>query len=182
MSIIRMLLHFRNSIIVFAICLGLALCRPQTAFAGPLVVKSSAETDSDDALSERLKTAKKAIRDKQVGYYGMVPVYPCDLEDGTYPVTVESTSVYFKIPEAELTVSGNEMSARITIGSLSYAYVYIGTAEEAEQADPSEWIGYEENDGRSVFTIPAEALNKEIPCAASSTGWIMMNGIRKRIR
>jgi len=75
--------------------------------------------------AEKQAKAERAIRARRVGSYGMVPIYGRDIEDGTYAVKVESTSAFFKIIEAELTVSGDEMTANITIGSRSYLYVYI---------------------------------------------------------
>ena len=83
----------------------------------------------------RKARAEQAIRDRKVGSYGMVPIYGRDIEDGVYAVKVESTSVFFKIVEAKLTVRGGEMTANITIGSHSYLYLYPGTAEQAAGAD-----------------------------------------------
>lgn len=125
-------------------------------------------SQENGAFEQRLKEAKKTLRHKEVGKYGMVPIYPRDIGEGTYGIIVESSSPFFKITDAELVVAGEEMSARITISSLSYQYVYPGTAEQAEQAGESGWISYEENDGRSIFTIPVEALDQEIDCAAFS--------------
>ncbi len=98
----------------------------------------------------------------------MVPIYPRDIVDGTYEIEAESSSSFFKITKAELLVDGDEMSARITISNLSYEYVYPGTVKEAEKAVKDNWIGYEESDGKGIFTIPVEALDKEIDCAAFS--------------
>ena len=171
--------------------LALAACvtvlTAQCVFADPVVVTAGSGTSgagasgtetvqaaegngagAEDSLAYRLQEARAQIAGMQVGRYGMTPVYPRDVEDGTYPVEVTSTSPFFRIPEAELTVNGDEMTARITIRSLSYQYVYPGTAEQAEQASEDEWIGYEEVDGCTVFTIPVEALDHAIPCAAFS--------------
>ena len=149
----------------------------QTAMAGPVVIKrgTSSEAEQSETYEEkespyarRLQEAQKIINEKKAGKYGMVPIYPRDLVDGTYEIQVESTSTFFKITEAQLQVDGEDMSAKITISSLSYQYVYMGTAENAKNADESEWIGYEEADDKSIFTIPVEALDKEIDCAAFS--------------
>ena len=125
-------------------------------------------TQKKSDYAQRLSRAKKAIRDRKVGSYGMVPIYGRDIEDGTYPVKVESTSVFFKIVEAELTVRGDEMTADITIGSRSYLYVYMGTAERAAGTDPGEWIAGDEGQCFTVFTIPVPALNAPFDCAAYS--------------
>lgn len=148
----------------------------QTIRADAIVIKkggtSAAEQSGSQEVQEspyaqRLEEAKKEIRAKKAGRYGMVPVYPGDIEDGTYDIQVDSTSPFFKITGAGLTVDGDSMTAGITIPSLSYQYVYMGTAEEAEK-DEDHWIGCEEADGKSIFTIPVEALDKEIDCAAFS--------------
>lgn len=101
--------------------------------------------------------------DKEVGKYGMVPIYPQDIEDGTYDIEVESSSPFFRIEKAELTVTDNEMTAKITIPSLSYSHVFMGTADGAEKT-----IEREEINGKSVFTIPVKALDYPIDCAAFS--------------
>lgn len=142
-----------------------------------IVIKNNASSETEQSedgeaavspYAGRLQAAKEAIREKTVGRYGMVPVYPEDIVDGTYEIQVESTSPFFKITEAELIVDGEDMSARITISSLSYQYVYMGTAQQAEEEDASKLIGCEEVDGKSIFTIPVEALDKELDCAAFS--------------
>ena len=116
----------------------------------------------------RLKEAQRSIRQKKVGKYGMVPIYPRDIADGSYEISAESNSPFFKIAQARLMVEGGKMSAEITVPSLSYRYVYPGTVREAEEAEESAWLGCREEDGKSVFTIPVEALDKEIDCAAYS--------------
>lgn len=156
--------------------LMMVLCQNVRA-EGPIVIKKSTSSETSQTEEEgtsaspyagRLQEAKEAIRQKTVGRYGMVPIYPRDIVDGTYEIEVESTSPFFKITHAELLVDGESMTARITISSLSYQYVYPGTAEEAEKEDKGNLIGYEEDDGKSIFTVPLEALDKEIDCAAFS--------------
>ncbi len=122
------------------------------------------ETD----YTERQAKAERSIRDRKVGRYGMVPIYGRDIADGTYAVEVESTSVFFKIIEAELTVRGDEMTANITIGSRSYLYVYMGTAEQAGNTPEGDWIPGDEGQRFTVFTIPVPALNAPFECAAYS--------------
>lgn len=118
--------------------------------------------------ADRLAKAERAIRERRVGRYGMVPIYGRDIEDGIYPVKVESTSVFFRIVEAELIVSGDEMTANITIGSRSYLYTYMGTAEQAGSAPEEDWIPGNEGQRFTVFTIPVPALNAPFECAAYS--------------
>lgn len=150
----------------FAALLFLAALWSLWPGAETAMAEDSLQESSD--FEERLNEAKKTLRHKEAGKYGMVPVYPCDIEEGTYGIGVESSSPFFKITDAELVVAGGEMSAAITIPSLSYQYVYPGTAEQAEYAAEDDWIGCEEDNGHSIFTIPVEALDKEIDCAAFS--------------
>ena len=144
------------------ICLLLFLVSLVSFFA------TLASAVSDPAMAQRMLEAKQEIRSRQVGQYGMVPIYGRDVEDGTYEIKVDSSSPFFRIIGAELIVKDHVMSARITISSLSYLYVYPGTLQEAERDEKSSYIGYEESDGHTVFTIPVEALDTEVDCAAYS--------------
>ena len=66
-------------------------------------------------------------------------------------------------------VESGKMTAVITMGGTGYAYIFMGTSDEAENAAEDEYIGYSEDDtGKHSFTVPVEALNKEISCAAFS--------------
>lgn len=100
---------------------------------------------------------------------GMVPVDGSQIRDGVYPVTVESSSSMFQVVSCELTVSQGEMTAVMTMSGTSYLYVYMGTGEAAAAASEEAYIPYTENaDGTHSFTVPVEALDAEIPCAAFS--------------
>ena len=128
----------------------------------------SVQAANGDAEAERLNAALSAMGEDPVGKYGMVPVYGRDIVDGTYPIRVKSSSSFFKIVDASLQVEDDTLTASITIPSLSYQYVYPGTAEEAEQTGQDRWIEREEADGHSVFTIPVQALDFGVDCAAFS--------------
>lgn len=128
------------------------------------VVLKPEETDH----AERLAKVEASIRNRKLGRYGMTPIYGRDIADGAYPVRVESTSTFFKIVDAELTVRGDEMTANITIGSHSYLYVYMGTAQQAGSAGQEDWIPGDAGQRFTVFTIPVPALNAPFECAAYS--------------
>lgn len=97
------------------------------------------------------------------------PVYAAALQDGVYPVKVESSSSMFRVTDCALTVSGDALSATLTMGGTGYLYVYPGSASDAEAASGSDYIPYVETaDGVHTFTIPVPALNTEVPCAAYS--------------
>ena len=133
-----------------------------SALAATVIAPSGA------GYADRLAKARQSIRDRKLGSYGMVPIYGRDIEDGTYEVKVASTSAFFKIISAELTVEGGEMTANITIGSHSYLYVYMGTAGQAGGAPGEDWIPGDEGQRFTVFTIPVPALNAPFECAAYS--------------
>lgn len=100
---------------------------------------------------------------------GMVPVSGDSLKDGTYPITVDSSSSMFRVVRCELTVLDGEMTAEMTMGGTGYLRVFPGTGEEAAAAADTDWIPYaEQADGSHAFTVPVEALDQGIPCAAFS--------------
>lgn len=110
---------------------------------------------SKDDTAERLDAARAQMKGMQVGSYGMIPI--TDVPDGSYAVTVQSSSPYFRIVEATLTVAGGEMSADIVIGSESY--------DRVRMEDEIEGV---REDGRTTFHIPVPALNQPFECAAHS--------------
>ena len=99
----------------------------------------------------------------------MTPVFAKELKNGTYDITVDSSSSMFWIESCELTVEDGFMNATMTMGGTGYLYVYMGTGEEAAAANESEYIPFVENsEGAHTFTVPVEALDAGISCAAYS--------------
>ncbi|MCR4963923.1 MAG: hypothetical protein K6B40_08665 [Firmicutes bacterium] len=127
-----------------------------------------AAEEDDGNMAQRLAEAQSQISAKPAGNYGMTPIYAGDVDDGVYDILVDSSSPYFRIAKATLTVEGDTMTARITVPSMSYLYVYPGTNTEAAAAGESAWIGFEEEDHQTTFTLPVPALNAEVQCAAYS--------------
>lgn len=121
----------------------------------------------DGGMADRLDEALRRMDAQAVGRYGMTPVCAGDIADGTYAVEVESSSPFFRIVEASLTVSGDALRADITLGSLSYGRVFMGAAADAERAADA-WIDGAADGSRTVFTIPVPALNVPFDCAAYS--------------
>ena len=118
---------------------------------------------SDVADASRMTTVQDVTEE------GMVPVYADSLRDGEYPVTVDASSSMFRIESAVLTVRDGAMSAVLTMSGKSYLYVYPGTAQAAASADESAFVPFVENaDGAHTFTIPVEALDAPVSCAAYS--------------
>lgn len=130
---------------------------PQTTAA------TTAETTTE-ATTEHVTAAQN-----EVGFEGMTEVNINELNMGNYNVSVDSSSSMFKIAGCILHVSDHDMIADIIIDSKSYDALFMGTEDEAKNAAESDRITYTTNEkGQSVFTVPVEALDKEIQCAALS--------------
>ncbi len=100
---------------------------------------------------------------------GMTPILADKVKDGTYDVTVKSSSKMFNITACELTVKDGEMTAKMHMGGTGYLYVYMGTGEQAAAADEADYIPFtEEADGTHSFTVPVKALDEGLDCAAFS--------------
>lgn len=129
-------------------------------------VETETETETKTALETESETAHETAPQEEVGFAGMQPVTADALYDGTYSIDVDSSSSMFKVTACELTVADGKLTARINTGSTSYDAMFMGTEEEAAAAE--ETIPFEEIDGERWFTLPVEALNQEITCAALS--------------
>lgn len=92
------------------------------------------------------------------------------LADGTYAITVETSSSMFKVVKAELTVAAGKMTAVVTLSGTGYGKLYMGTADKAASANDSEYIPFvEDAEGAYTYTIPVESLDTPLDCAAFST-------------
>lgn len=130
------------------------------------------ETAASAAVSEsknNVAAADEMITPENVVEEGMVPVYASSLNDGDYSVTVDSSSAMFNITECVLHVKNGSMTADMTMGGKGYLYIFMGTGEEASAAGESGYIHFSENaDGSHCYTVPVEALDAGINCAAFS--------------
>ena len=98
----------------------------------------------------------------------MEAVYADSVKEGEYDIDVDSSSTMFKITACKLNVADGAMKARLTMSGNGYGYLFLGTGADAEKADESEYIPAEEEGDAVAFTVPVEALDKEIDCAAFS--------------
>ncbi len=131
----------------------------------------SSAVSSETASEQNGKVADKSdmAEVKDVVEEGMVPVPGSQINDGIYEIKVDSSSSMFSVDECSLTVEDGEMNALMTMGGTGYLYLFMGTGEEAVKASESDYIPFEEtDDGRHTFTVPVEALDKGINCAAFS--------------
>ncbi len=119
-----------------------------------------------DEAHAKVASASQMASSKVLLLEGMAPITGDKVKDGTYEIEAESTSPFFKIKSAKLTVRNGKMTAEIGFDSKSYPLVYMGTGQEAADAPASDYIEF---DGDSwTFTVPVEALDAEIDCAAWS--------------
>ena len=89
--------------------------------------------------------------------------------DGEYSIAAETDGSMFKIVDCKLTVAGDKMTAVITLSGSGFDHLYMGTAADAEKAAESDLIAFTENaEGKHVYTVSVEALDKPIKCAAQS--------------
>lgn len=99
----------------------------------------------------------------------MTPIDGSQVRDGVYDVTVDSSSSMFRIVACRLTVKDGSMTAQMTMGGTGYRYVYMGTGEQAAAADEAAYIPFvEDAAGAHTYTVPVDALDAGVPCAAFS--------------
>lgn len=97
------------------------------------------------------------------------PTPEATVGNGIYSMDVVSSSSMFKVVDCILTAKDGKMSAVLTLSGTGYGYLYMGTKEEATSADQSSWIPYQVNEeGKYTYTVPVEALDKELAVAAYS--------------
>lgn len=149
------------------VALSLAACA-QTAAPAETAAPTPAET-AEPAPSPAVADASQMVSVEEVVEEGMTPVYAESLQDGDWPVEVKSSSSMFRIESAVLHVENGAMTATMTMGGKGYLYVYPGTANEAAAAGEDGRIPYtKDENGAHTFTVPVEALDAAVPCAAFS--------------
>ena len=136
---------------------------------------SASQQQTDTAVqtgetgTSNVASASDMAEVEEVVEEGMTPISGDKVKDGTYNVTVKSSSKMFDITACELTVEGGKMTATMHMGGKGYLYVYMGTGEQAAAADEADYIPFtEQADGTHSFTVPVDALDEGIDCAAFS--------------
>ena len=100
------------------------------------------------------------------------PVYASDLISGSYEIDVAVSNSELNAEKCVLNVSGNAMTANMTLAGNTVTALYFGSAEDAERMEESgSAVGtavYPTSDenGRNVFSFRVEMLDKKISCAA----------------
>ncbi len=126
------------------------------------------ETVQETSEDSQEKSEPQTVPPEEVGYEGMTAVYADSLADGEYDISVDSSSSMFKIKKCKLTVADGQMTASMVMGGTGYQWLFMGTADDAENADESAYIPYTEENDTCIFTVPVNALDEIIDCAAYS--------------
>ena len=131
--------------------------------------KSGTETAESASADDQIATAAEMTTPEDVVEDWMQPINGNQIQDGVYDIKVDSSSSMFNILDCQLLVQDGNMTAVMTMNGTGYLYLYMGTGEEAVQASEDTYIPYKENaEGAHTYTVPVEALDKGIACAAFS--------------
>ncbi len=137
----------------------------------PSAGKEEAKTEetAEETADSQIASSDEKVESEDVVEEWMIPIAASELNPGTYPIEVSSSSSMFNIESAELTVAEDGMTVNMVMGGKGYRYLFMGTPEEAVEAADSEFIQHEENDdGAHTYNVPVEALDQGIDCAAFS--------------
>ena len=128
-----------------------------------------AEATTEVDYSKLVADDDEMIDVDEVVMAGMTPITGTSLKDGTYPITVATSSTMFPVTDCQLTVDQGKMTAVMTMSGTGYLYVYMGSGLEAAKAKEADWIPFEEDkNGKHTFTVPVSALNDGLKCASFS--------------
>lgn len=133
------------------------------ALAGTLAL-AGCSTASETPADTGSAPAQTASDDQESG-----PVTADMLVDGTYEISVDSSSSMFRIVHAELTVADGQMTCAMTLGGTGYEKLFMGTSDEAASASDDQCHFFVEgDDGSYTYTVPVASLDEECDCAAFS--------------
>lgn len=154
---------------VYAMSTACGQSKTADSTAAASAAETAAETETAGETVAAVASGDETAAEQTLDTTGLVPASAEDLKEGSYDISVESSSSMFKITSCVLTVKDGAMTARMTMGGTGYLYVYMGTGEEAAKVPESDLIPFEENsDGTHSFTVPVKSLNEVVPCAAFS--------------
>ena len=130
-----------------------------------------ADTTAAESKDGKVASGDETIASDDVVDENMQPIPAASLKEGTYDITVASSSSMFKVEGAVIEVKDGKIGVTMTMGGSgnSYLYLFAGTAEEAAAAAEADLIALnEEADGTYNFKFEIDALNKALPFAAFS--------------
>ncbi len=145
-------------------------CTQQEAAEPQQAEEPQTDEQPQEESSSLIADASEKTKAEDVVDESYVPVYAESIKNGTYEIEVDSSSSMFKIVKCILTVTDDGMTADMTMGGTGYRYIYMGTPEEAVAAAESDYLLPEADaEGAHHYTVPVEALDKGIDCAAFPT-------------
>ncbi len=159
----------KSIILLFLLCLTMAFsaCSTENSSSNiplqPDPVETVSPTDTSGAIEETKQEDEVPVEDI------VVPIYAEQLKDGSYLITVDSSSSMFRVVKCELIVENGAMKATMTMSGDGYGMVYMGTGEEALADVQENYVPFVLDEvGAKTFTVPVEALDMELDCAAWS--------------
>ena len=139
----------------------LAFALSAALFAGCAGNSSGSAKASDADSQEKTEQAADAPEGASAA-----PITADKVADGTYPITVDSSSNMFRIVDAQLIVENGSV---MTLSGTGYGKLFMGTGDEAAAASEADFIPYVENaEGKYTYDVPVEVLDEDTACAAWS--------------
>ncbi len=164
----------KKLIVLFLAALLLAGCgaapaAPETT-AAPAAAETTAAPETTAAAETTAAPAAETTAETVVETtVPLEPIYGDKIADGTYEITVDSSSSMFKIVKCVLVVENGKMTATMTMSGQGYGKLFMGTGEAALAAGEDQFIPFVlDEEGAKEFTVPVEALDMPIDCAAWS--------------
>lgn len=170
----------RNIMAAFMMAMAMAAALPAAAFAGETETLAEgtalggetteqAENSESEAAEQAEDDESEMAEQAADGEDSMAPVYGEDLADGVYEVEALLNPSLFPTVGCELTVKEGEMTAVMTVSSGDYKKLFLGSKEEAAEVAEEACIPLQEKaKALQTCTVPVEALNTGIGCAAWS--------------
>ncbi len=148
-----------------ALALAVAAALGAFSLAGCASSSGNDKQASDSASQEKTEQAAS----EEAATSDQEPITADKVVDGTYSITVDSSSSMFKIVDAQLNVKDGVMDCVMTLSGTGYGKLFMGTGEEAAAASDADCIPYVENaEGKYTYDVPVQALDEDTACAAWS--------------
>lgn len=154
----------KKGIVLFLAALLLTGCA-----AAPAAPETVATVETTTAPATTAATTSATTETVPETTAALEPIFADQIADGTYDITVESSSSMFKIVKCVLVVENGKMNATMTMSGQGYGKLFMGTGEEALAASEDQFVPFVlDEEGAKTFTVPVEALDQPTDCAAWS--------------
>ena len=108
----------KSVILLFLLCLVLALSACSTHSPASDVPSQSDNVETSDVSDS---TQAEEVPEEEV----LTPIYAAQLKEGSYLITVDSSSSMFRVIKCELIVANGAMNAVMTMSGDGYGMVYM---------------------------------------------------------